>query len=146
MAALALAGGTATASAQKACEGKPDETRLHITVKGVRAAAGELTITIYPDDAARFLSPRGRIARIRVPAAKPVTTGCVAVPAPGNYAAAVYHDEDGDRKFGRSMVGLPTEGYGFSNDAPATLGLPTLEQARFAARVGDNKLTIHLKY
>ena len=29
---------------------------------------------------------------------------------------AIYHDANGDHDFNRSLVGLPTEGFGFSNN------------------------------
>ncbi len=141
-----LCGGIAPALAQPTCQGTPGEVRLDVRVVGVRAAAGNVTITVYPDDPQRFLAPRGKIARVRVPATRPATVACLPVAAPGTYAIAVYHDEDGDRNFNRSMIGLPTEGYGFSNDAPVTLGPPSFASARFTARPGDNPVVITLKY
>lgn len=143
---LALLAGHGAAAAQIDCRGTDGEVRLAVRVAGVRSTAGNVTITVYPDDPARFLAPRGKIARVRVPATRPATTACLPVPAAGAYAIAVYHDENGDRNFGRNLVGLPTEGYGFSNDASTTLGLPSLASARFIARPGDNPLVITLKY
>ncbi|BBK41115.1 hypothetical protein STVA_11350 [Allostella vacuolata] len=144
-ATLALPLGAA-AAAQTDCRGAPGEVRLMLTIAGVRAAAGVITVTVYPDDPARFLAPRGKVARLRVPAARPATVACLAVPAAGAYALAIYHDEDGDRKFTRSAVGLPAEGYGFSNDASTLLGPPSFAAARFVARAGDNPMAITLKY
>lgn len=148
-AVCALAGAllaSGAAAAAPACKGDAGEVRLEIRVAGVRAAKGNVTITVYPDDPARFLAPHGKAARLRVPARAPETRACLPVPAAGGYAIAVYHDEDADRKFGRSMIGMPTEGYGFSNDAETALGPPSFASARFTARAGDNPLLIHLKY
>ncbi|MFL5335203.1 MAG: DUF2141 domain-containing protein [Geminicoccaceae bacterium] len=36
--------------------------------------------------------------------------------APGRYAVAAYHDLNGNGQLDTSMLGLPTEPYGFSND------------------------------
>ena len=79
----------------------------------------------------------------RLVAAAPVTRACVFVPKPGVYAIAVYHDEDASRKLNRSGLGLPAEGYGFSNN-PATLaGLPAFRSVRL--NVPKAGLTTHIK-
>jgi len=134
------------ALAQGPCANAAGEVRLQIAVGGVRGATGTVTVTVYPDDSKRFLASGARVARVRAPAAAPVTHACVAVPAPGHYAIAVYHDENGDRRFNRTALGLPAEGYGFSNDAPAVMGLPAFDAVRFKAGAGDTPLSITLRY
>src|SRR3546814_7928594 len=79
------------------------KTRLEISVSNVRAAKGDITITVYPDDKERFLARGGKLSRLRIKAEMPVTIACLSVPGPGTYAIAIYHDENGDRKFDRSM-------------------------------------------
>lgn len=39
--------------------------------------------------------------------------------APGRYAVRLFHDADGDGEMNTNMLGIPTEGYGFSNNAGA---------------------------
>jgi uncharacterized protein (DUF2141 family) len=51
------------------------------------------------------------------------------VPA-GNYAATVLHDENVDGKMDFSLIGIPTKGYGFSNNAKTTLSPPSFDAAR----------------
>lgn len=50
--------------------------------------------------------------------------------APGSYAIRVLHDENGNGKLDFNVVGMPTEGYGFSNN-PRLLRAATFEEARF---------------
>jgi uncharacterized protein (DUF2141 family) len=52
------------------------------------------------------------------------------VPA-GTYAVSSFHDENGNNKLDRNSLGVPSEGYGFSNDAQGTAGPPTFSQAQF---------------
>ncbi|MET0272964.1 MAG: DUF2141 domain-containing protein [Phenylobacterium sp.] len=140
---LALVGGTVSAAE---CEGKPSATQLTIEVTGVRAARGQMAITIYPDVARRFLAPKGKLARVRVVSRAPVTSACFWLPQPGFYAVAVYHDANGDEDFNRSLVGLPTEGFGFSNDAPTPTGLPPFQAVRFRVPAGESTLKVKLRY
>lgn len=135
---------TAAPLAAPQCEasGIPVDVEVH----DLRSTAGNLTVTIYGDRAEDFLAPGRKLARKRVAITGATTAACLTVPRPGGYAVAVYHDENGDRDFGRTLIGLPAEGYGFSNDAPALVGLPSFGDARFEVPAGGRKLTIRMRY
>ena len=146
-AALALSAATALAvpatAAPAGCLGTPSETWLNVSVEGLRNGNGLVTVAVYPDDSRQFLAKGGTLKNNRFNAAASVTRACVFVPKPGVYAVAVYHDEDGSRKLNRSGLGLPAEGYGFSNN-PATLaGLPAFRSVRL--NVPKAGLTTHIK-
>ena len=128
------------------CIGTPETPALDISVVNVRSAKGLVTLTIYPDDEKRFLAKGQKVSRLRVLAQTPVTHACMPVPKAGFYAIALYHDEDGDRKFDRTMLGLPDEGYGLSNDAPAIVGLPSFKSVRFEAVPGVTPMRITVRY
>lgn len=51
--------------------------------------------------------------------------------APGRYAIAVVHDENGNGKMDRALSLMPKEGYGFSRDAPVKFGPPSFKDAAF---------------
>lgn len=144
--AAAVLLGASAAHAQGACEGTPAGVRLRLQVTGVHPATGQVVMTVYPDDPKRFLAPRGKLARVRLPAHAPQTDGCFELPAAGRYAVAVYHDSNGDGRFGRTLVGLPAEGYGFSNDAPTVTGLPAFEKVRFPVKAGETTVRITMRY
>ncbi|MFC7554920.1 DUF2141 domain-containing protein [Pseudoroseomonas wenyumeiae] len=65
---------------------------------------------------------------------------------PGIYAVAVYHDENNDHDFNRTLLGMPAEGYGFSNDAPTVIGLPSFESVRFQVGPEGARVPIRLRY
>ncbi|HEY9236243.1 MULTISPECIES: DUF2141 domain-containing protein [Phenylobacterium] len=130
----------------EACEGSATDVRLHVQVNGVRAAQGQVAVTVYPDEAARFLAPKGKLARVRVSAQAPTTRVCFNLPKAGHYAVAIYHDANGDQDFNRNGLGMPTEGFGFSNDAPTRVGLPPFRSVRFPVVGGDNRITIRMRY
>jgi uncharacterized protein (DUF2141 family) len=120
-----------------ACEGRPTNTRLIVQVGRLRSNRGEVAVTVYPSDPRRFLAPHGKLLRVRAKADAPVTQACFYLPRPDAYAVAVYHDANANRDFDRNAVGLPIEGFAFSNDAPSKVGAPTFEAARFTAKSGD---------
>jgi uncharacterized protein (DUF2141 family) len=53
------------------------------------------------------------------------------VPA-GTYAVTVLYDSNMSGKMDFNLVGLPTKGYGFSNDAKAALSPPSFKAASFS--------------
>ena len=144
-AVLGPAGVASAASADK-CEGRPSDTKLTVQVTGVRVAKGEVAITLYPDDAKRFLAPHQKMARVRAVAQAPMTSACFWLPAPAFYALAVYHDDNGNRDFDRTIVGLPAEGYAFSNDPPTPTALPPFKAVRFKAAAGETTIRVKLRY
>ena len=145
MAFLGLATSALAATADD-CEGRETQTKLTVQVTSVRAAKGEMAITVYPDDAKRFLAPHSKLARVRAVAQAPMTTACFWLPAPGFYAVAVYHDENANRDFDRTIVGLPAEGFAFSNDPPTPTALPPFKAVRFQVGAGETRLRVKLKY
>ena len=142
---LALAAVGAPAAAAD-CTGTPSQTRLFVNVDNVRSSQGLIAVTLYTDDRRKFLAKRGSLYVGRVPARPGRTQVCIHVPAPGIYALAVYHDADADRGFDRTGLGLPDEGFGFSNNPPTFFGLPNFDRVRIRVPKTDLSTTVRLHY
>lgn len=50
---------------------------------------------------------------------------------PGRYALKFFHDANNNGTMDRNLLGIPTEMFGFSNDAKLKLGPPDLEDMLF---------------
>lgn len=57
------------------------------------------------------------------------------IPA-GEYALAVFHDENNNKDLDTNFIGIPKEGYGFSNNSKATFGPPKYKDAKFRVSGG----------
>ena len=64
---------------------------------------------------------------------------------PGAYAVKVFHDINSDRKLNTSWVGWPQEPYGFSNDAPVSMGPPSFKAAAVTVKEGGQTTRINLR-
>ncbi len=53
---------------------------------------------------------------------------------PGKYAFRYFHDENKDNEFGTNWLGIPNEGFGFSNNATGTFGPPDFEDTIFEVK------------
>jgi len=121
-----------------------NSVRLETVATSLRNAKGEVAFTVYANDPKKFLAKGGKLLRARVPAVAPTTRACFFLP-PGQYEVAIYHDENADHDFNRTLF-IPKEGFGFSNDASTTLGLPKLKDARFTLPAGGTTVTMRMRY
>jgi uncharacterized protein (DUF2141 family) len=110
-------------------------------VLSVAAAGGTLRLALCPDEnafgndkgcALHTAAANGSVVRITVGNA-----------APGTHAIKVFHDVNDNGKLDTNWLGIPTEPYGFSNDAMGTLGPPSFQQAQFI--VGQKPTTIRIR-
>lgn len=143
-----LAGATPAAAEQRAAPcaaaDAPAGPRLAITVTNARNAAGDVVVTLYGSDPRAFLEQR--IALAEAPIRGSAAQACFALSAPGDYAVSVFHDENNDHILNRSLIGLPQEGFGFSNDARVGLGPPSFNDARVTVAAGGASIAIRLRY
>lgn len=63
----------------------------------------------------------------------------------GNYAIAIYHDEDNDGEMDRKWYGPPKEGYAFSNNFTSAMRPARYDDAVFELK-GDKSITIKMNY
>lgn len=63
---------------------------------------------------------------------------------PGAYGISVIYDENADGKLDLNLIGIPTEGFGFSNDARASFGPPKWGKTRFKVTDGKTSISIRL--
>ena len=64
----------------------------------------------------------------------------------GIYAISVFHDENSNRKPDKNFLGIPKEGYGFSNNAKATFSAPSFNDAKFNVSTQTINLKINMVY
>jgi uncharacterized protein (DUF2141 family) len=146
MPALMLAA-VAPADAREA--GRPCQqvaSSMLIRVHGVRSASGSLVVVLYGDKPDEFLKKGARLARERVPARLGSVAVCLGAPRPGTYAVAVYHDENDNRKFDRAWTGLPSEGFGVSNNPRPFFRAPTHRESAIQVGTGNSVVNIDLRY
>lgn len=117
---------------------------ITITVKGVRNAKGRIA-------ALAFVDGKGfpdRVAQARTQAIVPAQAGEVTmviknVPE-GKVALTILHDEDGDGRLKRNLIGIPVEGVGMTGK-PLGNRAPKFEEAIVEIQ-GDQQREITLKY
>lgn len=103
---------------------------LTVEIEGIRAQSGIVQVALI--DSAEAWDGKGKPAGATGAPPDGGTTLSLTFAdlAPGSYAVRVMHDENGNGKLDTNLVGMPTEGYGFSNN-PRVMRAATFEEARF---------------
>ena len=118
--------------------------RLEVDVAGLRSADGVIRVCLTADPQA-FPACHNDVhaARRNVPAGSPLLA-FAALP-PGDYAAAVMHDENGNRRLD-TIAGIPREGFGFSRNPVVRFGPPRFAAARFQVAGEANRQQVRMRY
>ena len=115
---------------------------LEVTVSGMRSAEGHARVAVHKR-VSGVAFPGGGVVAVTW---RPAGTGKIRFVftdlPPGDYAVAAFHDADGDGKLAQNMVGMPTEGFGFSNGAMGFMGPPGFDKAAVTVGAKDGRVSV----
>ncbi len=137
--AVALLGAAAPAPAAPG-------VKLTVALAGIRSDKGSVICELFAN-AAGYPKDPAKALQLKTVGIKERAASCdFEGLAPGTYAVAAYHDENGNGKLDKNFLGIPSEGVAASNDARGTMGPPSFEKAKFVVAATNLTLTIHLSY
>ena len=130
---------------------------LCVTVTGVRSDTGEILIGLYGNaqgfegaianaETSGMMPDHNRLVGMAIRAKSGARQAIFAQLPPGRYAVIVIHDENDDGRLDANAFGMPTEGYGFSNDAHGFLSAPSFDAAAIVVGDADKGIAISLTY
>jgi uncharacterized protein (DUF2141 family) len=117
---------------------------VSMAVEGLRSAKGQLLVCVtrmpehFPDCTQ---DPDKRHFAV----AAQDGAGALGAMAPGRYAIAIIHDENGNGKLD-TFAGIPREGVGFSRNPVLRFGAPSFRSASFPVAGAPVEQDIKLKY
>jgi uncharacterized protein (DUF2141 family) len=118
---------------------------ITVRIEGLRHDRGTIWVALY-DNKQTFDEKRGQVVGAKVPSRNRVALAVFENVVPGKYAVAFFQDENGNGKLDTSLLGIPTEGFGFSKDAMGKLGPPTFAAAALIIPAGPVSVVMHAKY
>lgn len=135
-----------------------DAADLAVDITGLRSNEGTIMLGLYDTAAAfdralehyeqpdGFIKDTGRVvgAAIRVDTGirRSILTGL----KPGRYAIILFHDENQDGRLDKNLLGIPNEGFGFSNNVIGFFGPPSFEDALVMVPDGLTTTRVDLQY
>lgn len=122
------------------------QSDLTITITNISATKGQILYSLYnqekgfPDDPARAFR-RGAI-----PVNGTQLTHVEKNLPAGTYAISLVHDENGNNRLDKNLMGIPTESFAFSNNVMGAFGPPKFSKASFIVQAGAKSMqTIRLR-
>ncbi len=118
-------------------------TDLQIVVRNMKVAratrtvSGHILVSIFDDSGAFPDEPENAVVKLKLTPAQAANYLVTNLP-PGEYAIALLHDANDNGKMDKNGIGMPKEGFGFSNDAMGTFGPPSFKKSKFKV---DGQLT-----
>ena len=107
---------------------KKQNVNLTVKVVGFKNIIGKIQIGLYNNEASfPKINKQYRTAILKVNSL--VTKYTFSIPV-GYYAVALFHDSNADGKCNTNFLGIPTEGYGFSNNIKPLLSAPSYNETK----------------
>lgn len=106
------------------------QNSLSIEIQGVKSSDGTINIAIY-NQAEGFLKFDDVFKAERVAAHKESTQFTITDLPNGEYAVAIFHDENANDKLDTNWLGIPKESIAFSNARLKTFGPPSYKECAF---------------
>ncbi len=112
---------------------------VRFQVSAVRNATGVIRVALFADE--ESYEAVEAAAALRSPAAvKGTVQGSICSLPPGQYALSVFHDENENSVLDAGKLGIPKEGYGFSQGARGRTGPPAFRKVAFQLPEGGDHL------
>jgi uncharacterized protein (DUF2141 family) len=114
---------------------------LTLVIENLASATGEVIIGVYGAQN-KFPDPKGQLKEYRFkPHGKTLTAKITGLKF-GTYALALYQDVNGNGKIDKNLIGIPKEGYAFSNNFKPTIKAPVFNDCSFDYNASANSITM----
>jgi uncharacterized protein (DUF2141 family) len=121
--------------------------QITVNVSALRSDEGTVRCFLYNDGADFPDSATHVIAKaVALPADRAGACVFAGVAPNRDYAIVILHDENNDNVFQKNALGIPQEGYGFSNNAKARFSAPSYDDCKFHFGTGALAIAIAMQY
>lgn len=117
---------------------------LVVEIRGVKAARGGILRCAVFDDAQGYPTDPDR--RLMGTSSTPNAATCRFDVPPGTYAVSVGHDVNDNGVVDTNLLGIPTEGWGTSNNVQPTFRAPRFDESTLTVPAGETRISVVLRY
>ncbi|MEN2399267.1 DUF2141 domain-containing protein [Flavobacterium sp. MC2016-06] len=117
-----------------------------VTVTDIRSEKGQLIINVFKDS--KSYEKEVAFKKFQFDK-KAVINGKMTINfalEPGVYGITLIDDENRDNELNKNIIGIPKEGFGFSNFFMSKMKKPDFEDFKVDLRNKENKISIQVKY
>jgi uncharacterized protein (DUF2141 family) len=120
-------------------------TNLTVTIDGLKTQQGQICLSLFSSGQG-FPGQGGATQSRCVRATEAPLTVSFENLAVGSYAIAVFHDVNDDGVLNRNLLGIPTEGFGFSRNPRILAGPPRFGDSAVLVVGAETNIQIQLLY
>jgi uncharacterized protein (DUF2141 family) len=118
------------------------QTKLQVTVNNIKGHKGNIIVGIYDSDENFLKKPLdGKMVEASGDSIRVVFENL----KPGKYAVSVLHDANKNKDMDQNKLGIPKEGFGFSNNVLGAMGPPSFKRAQIDLTPDQTDLDINIK-
>lgn len=121
-----------------------ENSQLTVVIDGIKEPNGEIILAIF-DNESDFLEKEYTSKTIKVNKNGKATAIFDNLPK-GSYSLSVIHDKNQNGKLDKNFIGLPTEGFGFSNNKMGKFGPPSFKDCEIELTQDRQEIVIKLKH
>jgi uncharacterized protein (DUF2141 family) len=118
------------------------ENKLTVVVDSIEKSEGKVLVAVYDSD--NFLKQPLYYGMAKVEQDVEEVTVVIENVTSGQYAVAVFHDENDNNNLDTGAYGIPIEKYGFSNNARGKMGPPAFQDCVISIEE-DTEINITVK-
>ena len=116
---------------------------LTVKITGISEAVGNMAVRLVASQDAYDGKAKASAAQMLPVASTEAMTLTFPDLLPGTYAVLVMQDENGNGKLDSNILGIPKEGYGFSNN-PNVMRKPYFDETKFVVTAADKMIEIEI--
>jgi uncharacterized protein (DUF2141 family) len=120
--------------------------KINIEIEGLRNQQGEVCLNIFSGSRGFPSDSEKAVKKQCFPITKRPLTVTLGGLKYGSYAVSVYHDQNGDKKLNRDSLGIPAEGFGFSNNPFVGTAPAKYREALLIVAGESTNIKIMMKY
>ncbi|MTI39866.1 DUF2141 domain-containing protein [Fulvivirga lutimaris] len=121
-----------------------DTSQLVVVIDDIRDAEGEIIFAVFNNEQ-DFLQKEYTSQKVKVGEDGKVVAIFNDLPK-GNYSVSVIHDKNLNGKLDKNFIGIPTEGFGFSNNKMGRFGPPSFKDCEIELVQSKVEINIKLKH
>lgn len=121
------------------------ETLVRVEISNLKNSKGSVMVAIWNKET-YYLKPEKAIIRTITSIQSANLARVVFLLPLGEYAIAVYHDENDNGTQDENYMGIPEEGFGFSGNPKIKYGPASYKAAKFQVNEAELALTIKMIY
>lgn len=126
---------------------RPAGTELRVQIGHLRNQEGHVLVSLFRNGAGYPDDPEKAFRKGKAQISNGNAVMVFHDIPPGEYAIAILHDENDDLRMNKTWLGMPAEGYGFSNNVMGMFGPPSISKASFSVRTGGIQvISIQARY